>query len=1144
MKIRTIKCVCAVAVMALLPVVAPALVINVDIDARTSDSSASRQGIPYSGQGAYADVGNDYWNSLSTASRSVTGLVASDGSSNTAVNISIAAGDGYVHTGITNALLADYFYGTTTTTVSGLGPNADYTVYVYAVGDQSGQGSTVTIGSDVQTTSGDNTGVFSLGGNYVVFTAMADVSGGMTIVSSDKINGFQLVGDAAVTEPEEEPESTTVLVHPGMSHKQSDLERMKYQVAAQVSPWYSSYVEMCEDSKASYTYTVQGSTNLTEVYRDSPYTNKSKWESDSRAAYYNAIRWVVEGDSRYAEKAVEIFNAWTGLTYVQHSGTKTLTGSMVYIMLEAAEIIKCTYPGWSSAERQTFGDMLVYPGWSGTSVPDKLDLAYEDGGEGTWYWRVYEGDHRRGGNQELSGWRACMAIGIFLDNEVIYDRACRYIAGLDHRPDDLAYQPGPTYTTSEITTTPYNIAYNSTQYSSIEDYGYDGVLTNYVLETGQCGEAARDQGHCSWGLSCLESIAGMAWTQGDDLWGLEDNRLLKGLEYHTRYNLSYLQSYSDQAATWEPTVESGDFVQTLNRCARTKCLQINPYMEYDYTRVSRGAVTEDQWELAVGHYVGRGFASRTNEAKWITRTRDYNIGQSGYEDTDSGGAQIGWGGLTFRRPDYCYGDPISGFDSNNIPEYAVHVLPGTLEAELYDYATVNGEGRTFHDASTGNSGGEFRSDGDVDIGVCSEGGYALTDLEDGEWVSYTVYVSEGGLHSLKVRYAGTAGGAVRFAFEGTDVTGDVVLPSTGGATSWTTHTVAENISLNQGVQSLRLYVSGSAGAYALSSVTVTQEGEGVGETETRIQAEDCVGQSGLNLSDACSDDGGGYNVGGISDGDWAEYGSYALGKNASIRFRIARPSGRAEGRIEIRLDSKSGTLIGSQDLVVTGGWQEWETFETKLDPVDGSHPLYLVFVENEASTLGGDMCNLNWFELVIPDDPAAPTGLSADAVNASQVDLEWNAATGASGYNLKRGTTSGGPYEIISVGPTSSKYTDSGLLAETHYYYVVSTVSDGVESTNSLEVSAVPAAEMDPADVIMDASVVLENGAGGKSFSITLPVSGLGYTYHVLASEDLIDPDWQSVSESFLGNGGELQMMVPIEANQMKCYYKLEVLRE
>lgn len=612
------------------------------------------------------------------------------------------------------------------------------------------------------------------------------------------------------------------LVHPGMTHKQSDLDRMKYQVAAQVDPWYSSYQEMSEDSKASYDYEVQGDTSMTEVYRDDPYTNKSEWESDSRAAYYNAIRWIVEGDSRYAEKAIEIFNAWTGITYVQHSGTHTLTGSMVYIMLEAAEIIKSTYDGWSDEEIQAFSDMLVYPGYSNTEVPEEA----EEGG--SWYWRIYMGDPNRAGNQELSGWRAVMAMGIFLDNEIMYDRAYRYIAGMTHRSDDFAYHSGPNYATDEITTTPYNIAYNYESSDEIEDYGFDGVLTNYVLENGQAGESSRDQGHTMWGLSLIGALAEMAWSQGDDLWGHEDNRYLLGLEFSIRYNLSYLQSYDDQEEPWEPTVESGEYMEQLNRCARTKALAINPYYEYDYDgdNVSRGNLSQSFYELTWGHYVGRGFASEDDDAKWLTRGREYHLEDNGgIEKTDSGGAYIGWGGLTYHRPDGAYGDPISGFDENGLPVYAMNVLPMTIEAENYDYNPVSGEGRIYSDTTDGNEGDSYRTDQNVDLQQeAPNDSYNIGWIDDGEYVTYTVYAPTSGYYHFNISYAAPddSEGQIQFA------TGDgyeseiVTLPSTGSYYEWQDLDLSSQLHMSQGVHSL--IVKFPTGGFNLNAITIT-EGE-------------------------------------------------------------------------------------------------------------------------------------------------------------------------------------------------------------------------------------------------------------------------------------------------------------------------------
>ena len=83
-----------------------------------------------------------------------------------------------------------------------------------------------------------------------------------------------------------------------------------------------------------------------------------------------------------------------------------------------------------------------------------------------------------------------------------------------------------------------------------------------------------------------------------------------------------------------------------------------------------------------------------------------------------------------------------------------------------------------------------------------------------------------------------------------------------------------------------------------------------------------------------------------------------------------------------------------------------------------------------------------------------PTGLTATAGN-QQVSLSWNAVPGATSYNVKSSTTNGGPYVTIAS-PTTTGYTNTGLVNGTTYYYVVSQVNPVAESTNSIQVSATP----------------------------------------------------------------------------------------
>ena len=86
--------------------------------------------------------------------------------------------------------------------------------------------------------------------------------------------------------------------------------------------------------------------------------------------------------------------------------------------------------------------------------------------------------------------------------------------------------------------------------------------------------------------------------------------------------------------------------------------------------------------------------------------------------------------------------------------------------------------------------------------------------------------------------------------------------------------------------------------------------------------------------------------------------------------------------------------------------------------------------------------------------PPVPTGLTATP-GEGMVALAWSASTGASSYNVKRATVSGGPYTTIAS-PVSTDYTDPQVVNGTNYYYVVSAMGVGGESANSGEVSATP----------------------------------------------------------------------------------------
>ena len=125
-------------------------------------------------------------------------------------------------------------------------------------------------------------------------------------------------------------------------------------------------------------------------------------------------------------------------------------------------------------------------------------------------------------------------------------------------------------------------------------------------------------------------------------------------------------------------------------------------------------------------------------------------------------------------------------------------LPGTIEAEDFD---EGGQGIAYNDKTTGNKGGEYRTD-DVDIWPIN-GGYYTGANATGEWLEYSVNVAYAGSYTLHLRVATPySGKKLRVELDGSDVTGAVSVPNTGGWQKW--QTIKANARLSAGKHVLRV----------------------------------------------------------------------------------------------------------------------------------------------------------------------------------------------------------------------------------------------------------------------------------------------------------------------------------------------------
>jgi arabinoxylan arabinofuranohydrolase len=101
---------------------------------------------------------------------------------------------------------------------------------------------------------------------------------------------------------------------------------------------------------------------------------------------------------------------------------------------------------------------------------------------------------------------------------------------------------------------------------------------------------------------------------------------------------------------------------------------------------------------------------------------------------------------------------------------------------------------------------------------------------------------------------------------------------------------------------------------------------------------------------------GGMNVDSIHNGDYIMVRGVNFGSGASS-FIARVASYTSGGNIELRLDTTTGTLVGTCAVAGTSGWQTWATRTCAVTGATGTHNLYLIFTGGT-----GLLLNFNWWK--------------------------------------------------------------------------------------------------------------------------------------------------------------------------------------
>ena len=402
-------------------------------------------------------------------------------------------------------------------------------------------------------------------------------------------------------------------VHPGLLHTAADFTRMAANINNE--PWKSGWNKLLANSHAQLSWTARP---VSIVYRGFDGTNPENYSrlyNDVAAAYACALRWKVSGDVNYANKAIEIMNAWSGmLTDIRGTTDSALAAGIYgYEFANAGEIMR-TYGGWAAADFQRFQNMM-----RNVFYPINHDfLIRHNGTDWTHYWA----------NWDLCQMASIMAIGVLCDDSAMFDEAVNYF--LNGGGNGAAAQA--VY------------------------YVHPGHL-------GQWQESGRDQGHSTLGIALMGALCEMAWNQGVDLYGFDNNRFLMGAEYVAKSNL----------------IESGTTYYTVPYTRYTNVDRVN---QTAFSTISQGNV-RPCWALVVHHYVNRKGLAAPYSKRFMLQVQpeggggDYGSNSGGYD-------QLGYGTLTCTRSNISAGVPPSGLVGYVISNAIVLSWWGSAYATSYN----------------------------------------------------------------------------------------------------------------------------------------------------------------------------------------------------------------------------------------------------------------------------------------------------------------------------------------------------------------------------------------------------------------------------------------------------------------------------
>ncbi|MDO8928152.1 MAG: alginate lyase family protein, partial [Bacteroidota bacterium] len=381
---------------------------------------------------------------------------------------------------------------------------------------------------------------------------------------------------------------TVPMKHDGAYYTQADIDRAKANLTTE--PWASGWNKLINNSHAQTSYIAQPTVKIirggNRPEEPDP-DNYSRAMNDAHAAFQLGVRWKISGDDSYAQAAVNILNAWAN-TCTRVSGDPNVAlalGIYGYEFAVAGEQLR-GYSGWAAADFQKYQQWMLT-----VFAPGNISFLNHFGCHPEHSWS----------NWDLCNMASLMSIGILTDKRTLYNRVINYLqkgAGNGNINRTIFYVfPAPN---------------------------------DYMAEMQESG---RDQGHCTLSLALLTTICKLAENQGDDIWGFNENLILKASEYVAKYNVAMLDVPYKVYSWHEGDPWTGCGVKTT---------------ELPVIGSSGRGGGRPQWEMVYNYYVKIKGKTATYTEMGANKSRPEG-GGGDYGPNSGGFDQLGFGTLLFSR---------------------------------------------------------------------------------------------------------------------------------------------------------------------------------------------------------------------------------------------------------------------------------------------------------------------------------------------------------------------------------------------------------------------------------------------------------------------------------------------------------------